>query len=264
MDLSNQELSFRKKQLEDAREKLKQEFVGIDAVVDRVIDSLSSWYFFPHLQESPNVVCLWGLTGTGKTSLLLRLRELLELNDRFYRFDLGEENIDLKYNFERIQEEANGEPFFLSFDEFQHAKSLEGNGKEKEREELRILWDLLDSGTFELRKHTRELNKLIQFRESFDYLRFQGLEVQNGKVVQGLGLYLEYLPKEGSFVKPKKEKEKAPCILTWDQMNTVQKLLSNHFENVLEVERKVAEMDGDSLLKFLDWAIQEGRIPKTV
>ena len=66
------EILKKEKLLNYAKEKLKQEFVGIDKVIDEVIDSISSWFLFPHIQERPVVVSLWGLTGTGKTELVNR------------------------------------------------------------------------------------------------------------------------------------------------------------------------------------------------
>ena len=76
--------------LENARKVLKQEFIGIDKIIDEIINNVSSWYFLPGLQEKPVVVNLWGLTGVGKTSLVNRLVKLIDFETSFYRFDLGE------------------------------------------------------------------------------------------------------------------------------------------------------------------------------
>lgn len=57
---------------------LKKEFFGMDSVIDQIIESISSWYFFPHMQERPVVLNLWGMTGVGKSDLLKRLVQLLK------------------------------------------------------------------------------------------------------------------------------------------------------------------------------------------
>jgi hypothetical protein len=38
--------------LKNARIKLKEEFVGINVVIDEVIDSISSWFLFPDSSSS--------------------------------------------------------------------------------------------------------------------------------------------------------------------------------------------------------------------
>ena len=57
--------------LENAGKILKGEFVGIDIVIDKVIDSLNTWFLFPELQDKPVVINLWGMTGVGKTALII-------------------------------------------------------------------------------------------------------------------------------------------------------------------------------------------------
>ncbi len=89
MDLKNEFLEKRNL-LEDARQILKSEFIGIDKIIDEVIESISSWYILSDIQEKPVVINLWGLTGVGKTSLVNRLVELIDFSNRFFKFDLGE------------------------------------------------------------------------------------------------------------------------------------------------------------------------------
>jgi predicted AAA+ superfamily ATPase len=64
-------------QLENIKTILKNEFVGIDDVIDKVVDNVRSWYTMSFIQERPAVINLWGLTGVGKTSLILRLMDLI-------------------------------------------------------------------------------------------------------------------------------------------------------------------------------------------
>ena len=73
--------------LDATREQLKKEFFDIDDVIDQIMDTLSSWYLFPEAQEVPLVICLFGMTGVDKTSLVKRITELLECNDRYFHLD---------------------------------------------------------------------------------------------------------------------------------------------------------------------------------
>jgi cell division protease FtsH len=107
LDLKN---DFLNKQavLDNARKILKQEFIGINEIIDEIIDNVSSWFFLPDLQEKPVVVNLWGLTGVGKTSLVNRLVELLDFEDSFYRFDLGEKEGSFSFRDSGLGELSQG------------------------------------------------------------------------------------------------------------------------------------------------------------
>ena len=91
MQLLKKHNEFIKKQeiLDQARTILKREFVGLDAIIDEVIESLSSWYLFPDLQDKPVVINLWGLTGVGKSALVQRVSELIHFDKKYFHFDLG-------------------------------------------------------------------------------------------------------------------------------------------------------------------------------
>jgi hypothetical protein len=77
------QLAQRNRQLQEIAAQLKTELFGIDPIIDRVIDSVRAWVLLPELVSRPVIVCLWGLTGTGKTQLVRRLAQLLGFYDRF-------------------------------------------------------------------------------------------------------------------------------------------------------------------------------------
>ena len=62
----------RQQNLQAIAAQLKTELIGIDDVIDRVIGAVRAWYVMPQLITRPVIVCLWGLTGTGKTQLTRR------------------------------------------------------------------------------------------------------------------------------------------------------------------------------------------------
>ena len=52
----------KKEILENAKIQLKKEFIGIDSIIDEVVDVVSSWYTLNFLQDKPLIINLWGLT----------------------------------------------------------------------------------------------------------------------------------------------------------------------------------------------------------
>ena len=55
--------------VESARIGLKKIYRGIDPIIDRICDLVLPWYAVPEGVTRPIIICLWGMTGTGKTSL---------------------------------------------------------------------------------------------------------------------------------------------------------------------------------------------------
>ncbi len=60
------EVVLKTKILKEATSTLKNEFVGIDDVIDNVVNSIKPYYFFSEYLKRPLVINIWGLTGTGK------------------------------------------------------------------------------------------------------------------------------------------------------------------------------------------------------
>ena len=73
----------RQAELDTLRGQLKKDFIGLDEVIDQIVESIKVWYIFPELQIRPTIVCLWGLTGVGKTDLVRKMVSYLRMQDRF-------------------------------------------------------------------------------------------------------------------------------------------------------------------------------------
>ena len=147
------ELSKKQELLNNAVSQLKKEFVGIDIVIDRIAASISSWFFFPEMQERPVIINLWGLTGIGKTSVVKRLAESIEFAEHYFHYDLGESSkkyYDMQDSFKDIYDNCDGEPFIIGLDEFQLARTINEDREEIDRASIRALWDLLDCGKFDI------------------------------------------------------------------------------------------------------------------
>ncbi|RMX18834.1 AAA family ATPase [Vandammella animalimorsus] len=149
-----QRLVARSHALQQVAQQLKQELFGIDAIIDRVIDTIRAWYVMPELIQRPVIVCLWGLTGTGKTQLTRSLARKLGFYDRFVEvqmdgFSHGTSSWHGAGSISRILESSGideGEPGILVLDEFQRYRTLNEQRQEVEVQRYQDVWALLSDG----------------------------------------------------------------------------------------------------------------------
>ena len=128
---------------------MKDKFVGIDNIIDDVISSITPFYLFPEAIERPIVINLWGMTGTGKTSLVESIVDFLNLNHSYVKFDIGEycdSGDKLRNELSSKIKKLNGNSSVILFDEFQLGRTIDEAGKEIDRNSLRPIWELIDSG----------------------------------------------------------------------------------------------------------------------
>lgn len=138
------------------KQTLKKEFIGIDHIIDRVVDSVRTWYIFDS-QRRPTIINLWGMTGSGKTKLINRLIDLLELNDDFYPINMGDHGTlhdDLKEIGDDYNTDSTGKSkIAFLFDDFHVCKTI---GPDKIDSNIGMIWDLLDSGTIKIKSRLIE------------------------------------------------------------------------------------------------------------
>lgn len=151
-DLHTQ-LSKRTRHLQTVAEALKTELFGIDDIIDRVIDSLRAWYVLPQLISRPVIVCLWGLTGTGKTQLVRKLAQHLGFYDRFIEVQMDGFSHGSGYHSRgsisaMLAESgiAEGTPGILVLDEFQRFRTVDNGGHDAKVERYQDVWALLSDG----------------------------------------------------------------------------------------------------------------------
>jgi len=147
------QLAQRNRQLQEVAAQLKTELFGIDAIIERVIDSVRAWYVLPELVSRPVIICLWGLTGTGKTQLVRRLAQLLGFYDRFVEVQMdgfsngaswrGAQSISGMLAQSGVRE---GEPGILALDEFQRFRTIDIKRNELRVERYQDVWALLSDG----------------------------------------------------------------------------------------------------------------------
>src|SRR6187402_2562807 len=131
---------------------LKTELFGIDDIIDRVIESVRAWYVLPHIIRRPVIVCLWGLTGTGKTQLTRRLAQKLGFYDRFVEVQMDgfshgsgywSSSISGMLGESGIEESAPG---ILLLDEFQRFRTINDKGDDLKVQRYQDVWALLSDG----------------------------------------------------------------------------------------------------------------------
>ena len=133
-----------------ARE-LKSELFGIDDVIDRVMASVRAWYVLPQIINRPVIVCLWGLTGTGKTQLTRSLAQKLGFYSRFVEVQMDGFSNDGGRRASTISgmladTVPQGEAGILVLDEFQRFRTIDPQGKEVRVERYMDVWTLLSDG----------------------------------------------------------------------------------------------------------------------
>ena len=171
-------LSNERKILEAARKQLKPEFVGIDDVIDRIMDLTSTWYLLPELQKRPLIINLWGLTGTGKTSVVKRLSELIRLNNQCFIYDMKDDDKTLGLDdVVGVSRHSGDARTIIVLDEFQHLG--------QPRRHPDGIWDLLDSGVLNYNSYPRSYYRLSNCVSKLEQAMRHGVKVLNGRVVRG-------------------------------------------------------------------------------
>ena len=164
---------------------LKQEFIGIDEQIDAVMDNIRTWYLYPQLQTRPVVVSLYGMTGIGKTSLIRRISELLDIEKDLVYFNFAEINEMQAYEVENEIEtnlSNENESRLFVYDEFQFASTLDEDGKERDNKSaLKPFWELMDSGILHKRASwgsQQNIRKVIAYLERVNEIN--EIKLENG------------------------------------------------------------------------------------
>lgn len=185
MDLN--EIKKKEAALENARRVLKSEFFGIDRIIDGIIDGMTPWYMFPHAVRKPVVINLWGMTGCGKTSLVIRLFDLLDINQSVTYYNLAkisEDNSDdMEGSIDENSSNKGPNPIFV-FDEFQYAATITKDGKEdNSNTAMKTIWEMIDTGKLYAKLSRYTITKLGNIMISATMLSNSGVKIVNGRPV---------------------------------------------------------------------------------
>ena len=194
--------------LNKVKVELKQEFIGIDSQIEQIIDKIKNWYLFSSKQKTPTVICLWGMTGVGKSDLINKLVEKLDLNHMYNTFDLGsnyntmedDDNFDKSLN--NIIEYYDNTSAIFVFDDIHNAQT-----QDKASDDKRVIWQLMDTGLVQIHNHNYHI-------AAFDFLKLlkelieKDIKINNKRHVTD-DSYKEYytiLKRRGFYVKKSKTK----------------------------------------------------------
>jgi len=250
--------------LENARTILKTEFIGIDEIIDQVIDNVSSWYSFSSLQDKPTVINLWGLTGVGKTSLINRLVELIDYRNKYFKFDMGAKESYLSFDraLSDLCENKEDDPIIIALDEFQHSRTVQGPMREEVgTDKNRMVWELIDSGKVNYIDWKRGVWFFEDLIGKLQHLLAAGVVVREGLITEGLDIYqkemhMEYEKDEPKYFFPEDNFvdiiEYAPKSMELNLLEDVKKALLklNDIETILLMKRLLARAKRPSIKNF--------------
>ncbi|MCK5519933.1 MAG: hypothetical protein KAI81_02370 [Candidatus Marinimicrobia bacterium] len=246
---------------------LKKEFVGIDSIIDEIMEILSSWYLFPDFQEKPVVVNLWGLTGVGKTSLINRLAELINFSEKYYPIDLGGNNEShsvIRKKIEDIYEYDNGFPIIIGLDEFQYARTLDENQDEVENSYSRVIWELLDSGKFRTDRNFPHSYDLFELKSKLKYLLRNGIKVNKGKVTKGKENFIKILTQPGNIFFPDDELEKNNNFISDYYREQIYEGMKDLYDSYEDYNSHLNTLNGKQSIQFIDEVLSYASSEKTV
>lgn len=147
-------LEAKRLRLAEIGAELKTEFFGIDRVIDAVIESIKTWYLLPEIVTRPIIICLFGLTGIGKTALVRSLVNKLGFSHKFVEVQMdGFSNggFGQPKSICEIMESSSineGEAGVLLLDEFQRYRTVSEKGEDVKVERYQDVWMLLSDGKF--------------------------------------------------------------------------------------------------------------------
>lgn len=267
--------------LEKAKVTLQKEFIGIDEVIEQMVQSTRTWFTLPGLQTRPVIINLWGLTGTGKTSLTQKFTELIGMDGAFYNINMGDSNdggMSFYNTLDEVFEHNSGKPFVLLLDEFQHART-KVQGQDRIAGRMANIWKMLDSGRLEMHDFSRSIGILNQRIKQLRLCLKHGVEVENGYVSKNLQTYCDItnerienadtiLRRDRRTGIPRRHKNKTNKLkkslpfypsYEWDELVEISK---GRFTSEFEVEKLLAQMDGEQVISFLEELLDEAKKPK--
>jgi cell division protease FtsH len=144
------EVLARKTKLEACKKHLKGEFVGIDHIIDSLVDYIQIWYLMPEILNRPIILNLWGMTGVGKTDLVRKLVKFLDYQDRFAEVELSNTTASTwASSVSQIlaENDLNDEqPGIVLFDEIQRFNTIDNDGSPLNKTQYADFWELLSDG----------------------------------------------------------------------------------------------------------------------
>jgi hypothetical protein len=165
ININLEEINTKKQRLENIKIELKREFIGIDYIIEELVDYIQIWYLMPEILTRPIIVNLWGMTGVGKTDLIRKLVSKLDYQDRFVEVELSNGESTWNSNVSSILETNginNAKPAIVLFDEIQRFYTIDSEGKPLLNTRFQDFWELLSDGKLAKRDAKESIDDYLQ------------------------------------------------------------------------------------------------------
>lgn len=258
----NRDIDSKLNNLNNTKASLKLEFIGLDNIIDELCNAIESWYLFPNAQVRPTIVNLWGMTGTGKTSLVKRLFQLLNFGS-VIKFDIGDWLDDVESELKnKISEQVrnvydeNSIPVFV-FDEFQLGRTISKQEDDVDRSGLRVIWDLMDSGKIEMVGNNHwNCNRLFKLYNKLSYCIKNGVCCKKGSITKNKKVADNIFIKDNDTEEEPKEQAIKDPFLPYESYWVLLETQPDKFLSITQLEEYVIGLsDQESILKFIHDAI---------
>lgn len=244
MKISLEEIQTKKAKLEEIKASLKKELFGIDDVIDRVVDSIKTWYLMPEIITHPIIINLFGLTGTGKTQLVRALVKKLGFNNKFVEIQMDCDAKTFSYEASKVSSMIQsssieeGSPGIIFLDEFQKFRTIDETGNDIRVEKYQDIWQLLSDGKFSIDYKfydelvmTMAMQKYTKDEESAEEEDEEEEDApKKAKKIKKVRKYKIYPYEAKNLKKMFKLKEEIEEIMTWDA-DKVNDLRNNYFKD---------------------------------
>lgn len=233
---------------------LKAELFGIDDAIDRVIESMRAWYVLPDLIKRPVIICLWGLTGTGKTQLTRSIAQKLGFYDRFVEVQMDGFSNGSGYRASSISGMlANsgikeGAPGILVLDEFQRFRTVSAKGEDVKVERYQDVWTLLSDG---------RLPPALSFMSDIEYTLADSQYDQEREKPEGSESGAQAL---NFKLKPYEARDLKRCLKLQEPLIEIMAWSAEHVQSHLHAFRQLSsawETDYSKLLIFVSGNLDE-------
>ncbi len=165
ININLEEINTKKQRLENIKIELKREFIGIDYIIDELVDFIQIWYLMPEILTRPIIINLWGMTGVGKTDLIRKLVSKLDYQDRFVEVELSNGESTWNSSVSSILETNginNAKPAIVLFDEIQRFYTIDSEGKPLLNTRFQDFWELLSDGKLAKRDAKESIDDYLQ------------------------------------------------------------------------------------------------------
>lgn len=268
--MTSDSIQFQRNKLQSVAQQLKEEFIGLDSIIDQIIEGVTAWACVPGVQERPTIISLWGLTGVGKSSLVRRLVELMNCSDRLTVFDCGElkasNNLSNRLR-QFIHEDSLKSPIFL-LDEFQRGFTVDDD---KEVYSEGLLWDWLDTGIMWDLSHVGQLNNAYADVRKLRKCLEMGIKVKDGRVQSDVRLFRSITEDRDyeifeELIKGKsgRKSESKPFFVRFRTYEHLSDYNPRKWPTAFAVSEHVKSLSAEESIEFFDSEIRNLLVPKKI